>query len=291
MSYLIPRDFNKSIQTDNLNQVIGSDTGILSAAELTAIEEAKSYLVQKYDTDSELTDTAKWDSTVIYHAADRVYLDQPIYNSHNIYAVGDIITSDGNEYKCNTDATTGTFNPPKWDLICPQNQIFYVGYPHPLFNYQSFYNKSDLIFYKGFVYTSLNQTSGYDHASYLQLGNTTGQPYGNVFPDAPNGSQYWGSKTAFTVIAGTDILNSKWVKGDNRSQQLVTYLIDIALYHVHSRIAPRNIPDLRIKRYDDAKNWLKACAKGDVTAAMPVLQPRQGSRIRFGGNVKNQNSY
>jgi hypothetical protein len=36
---------------------------------------------------------------------------------------------------------------------------------------------------------------------------------------------------------------------------------------------------------------LKAVGKGDVTANLPLLKPAQGSRIRYGGNVKNINSY
>lgn len=82
-----------------------------------------------------------------------------------------------------------------------------------------------------------------------------------------------------------------WKFGDNRNQQLVNYMIDIALYHVHSRISPRNIPDLRVKRYDDAIRWLKMAGRGDITADLPLIQPKQGRRIRYGGTIKNINNY
>jgi hypothetical protein len=49
MSYLITSDYKKQIQSDNLSQITGNDTSILNSAELTAIEETQSYLVQKYD--------------------------------------------------------------------------------------------------------------------------------------------------------------------------------------------------------------------------------------------------
>jgi hypothetical protein len=46
-----------------------------------------------------------------------------------------------------------------------------------------------------------------------------------------------------------------------------------------------------VKRYDDAKAWLKAAGRGDITANLPIIQPTTGARIRYGGNVKNINSY
>lgn len=79
--------------------------------------------------------------------------------------------------------------------------------------------------------------------------------------------------------------------GSDRDPQLLAYIIDIALYHLHSRIAPRNIPELRQTRYSNAINWLLMCAKGDVTAKLTPIDPAQGRRIRYGGNKKNINQY
>lgn len=39
---------------------------------------------------------------------------------------------------------------------------------------------------------------------------------------------------------------------DNRNRYLKMILIDIALYHIHSRISPHQIPELRVIRYDQA---------------------------------------
>lgn len=82
-----------------------------------------------------------------------------------------------------------------------------------------------------------------------------------------------------------------WLAGDNRSAQMVQYMIDVCLYHIHSRIAPRNIPQLRVDRRDEAVKWLKMAGDGSITASLPIKQPKQGGRIRYGGNVKNANSY
>ena len=68
-------------------------------------------------------------------------------------------------------------------------------------------------------------------------------------------------------------------------------VIDITLFHLHSRIAPRNIPDLRKDRYVNAVQMLQAYARGEMTTKLPLIQPKSGARIRFGGNIKNINSY
>jgi len=251
MSYLTPRDYNKSIQADNLTQIIGGDTSILAAAELTAIEEATSYLVQKYDLSLELTDTPAWDNGTEYKAMQRVFQNASPF------------------------------------------PIYSAKLPKPLFQVSSYYNIGDMVFWRNKIYTALRSSIFPDSVSQLQYGEIGSVPNPNVFPDDPvNGPIYWGTGTDYSIPAGTALTDTTyWTAGDNRSQQLLTYIIAITLFYVHMRIAPRNIPDLRVKAYDDAIKWLKACAKGDVTANLKMLQPRQGARIRYGGNVKNKNTY
>ena len=118
-------------------------------------------------------------------------------------------------------------------------------------------------------------------------------PPPNVFPDDPvNGATYWGTGTAYSVPAGTLTTNTTyWTFGDNRNQSLVQVVTDISLYHLHSRIAPVNIPELRAARYRAAIDLLKMASEGDITFDLTLLQPRQGARIRFGSNIKNSNSY
>lgn len=296
MSYLIPSDYKKQIQTDNLNQVIGSDTTILSAAERTAVEEASSYLVQKYLLTQELTDLFQWDKTIVYNAGGRVFLDAPmfVFTSTVSYTAADYVQYQAKIYKALVNiASAASWNPADWAYVCEQYQVFNAVLPKPAFDYQAPYKTGDQVFYKNKVYTAQRSAIQFDDSALLQFGQIKNIPYPNVFPDDPaQGIAYWGTGTAYAVPANTDILNTTyWAMGDTRSQQMVTYLIDMTLYHVHCRIAPRNIPDLRVKRYDDAISWLKKCANGDVTPNLPVLQPRQGARIRFGGNIKNANSY
>ncbi|MCC3159507.1 DUF1320 domain-containing protein [Hymenobacter sp. 15J16-1T3B] len=63
--------------------------------------------------------------------------------------------------------------------------------------------------------------------------------------------------------------------GDDRSALLVTYMVDISLYTVHSRHGRAQMPEKRIVRYDQALEWLKAIGKGSITADLPLLPPAE----------------
>jgi hypothetical protein len=245
MSFLVPADYRKSIQTENLTQVTANDPTIIAAAEATAVEEAKSYLVQKYDV-SGIVDVLTYDNATAYQAGQLV-----------------------------TDGT----------------DLYFGKYPQPGFLVGSYYNVGDLVFWKNKVYTCRTATIDLSRTGALQYIEVQDLPLRNVFPDdAKDGLIFWGTGTPYSIAAATPLSDtSKWVKGDNRSAQLVTCICNIALYYCHLRIAPRNIPELRVKAYDDAIRWLKGCADGKFTPALTKLQPNQGGRIRYGGNIKNRN--
>ena len=67
------------------------------------------------------------------------------------------------------------------------------------------------------------------------------------------------------------------VFGDNsdRNRLIVMYMVDIVLYHLHSRISPRKMPDVRILRYESAIMWLKAVAKGTISPNLPIYSDDQ----------------
>lgn len=78
--------------------------------------------------------------------------------------------------------------------------------------------------------------------------------------------------------------------GDDRNPLIVMYLIDIALYHLFSAITPRQVPQIRMDRYDAAINWLKAVAAGKLNPALPLREDDNGNTICttvFGSNQAN----
>lgn len=272
MAYLFRHDYKSLIQVDALSQVIGSDYSILSKAELAGQSEVISYLVQKYDVDKEFTDTTLYTYGTTRNAKDRVYLDATTYSATSTYTLNSLTLYSGNVYINISAITTGeAWNAAHWTLLGAQYDMFYAKTPNPDWEYETSYVVGGVIFYNNKNYTALVDNSG-------------------LTPSA--NPSYWGTGTSYTVagaVLPTD--TSKWVEGDNRSAQIVQYLIDVVLYHIHSRIAPRNIPDIRVKRYDDAIAWFKNASKGDwITAAMPKIQPRSGKRIRWGSSLPKQNN-
>jgi phage gp36-like protein len=83
--------------------------------------------------------------------------------------------------------------------------------------------------------------------------------------------------------------------GTARNARLVMIMVDIVLYHINSRITPRNIPEIREIRYEQAIDWLKAVVAGRVTPDLPVLIDTATntpvSELKLGSNPKLKHSY
>jgi hypothetical protein len=62
-----------------------------------------------------------------------------------------------------------------------------------------------------------------------------------------------------------------WEQEDTRNLLILMYLVDIALYHPHSRIMLNNVPQMRIIRYEQAISWLEAVSKGKLSPDLPTL--------------------
>lgn len=260
------------IQVDNLSQIIGSDFTVLSHAESAAQTEIVSYLSQKYDTEKEFTDTTLYAYGVTHYAKDRIYIDAPAYSATSLYDLDDMVLYGGYVYRCTTAITVAeAWNAAHWTVIGLQYAIFYGTNPANDWVYTTEYEKDDVVFFNNKTYTATQPNNGL-------------QPDENVAA--------WGAGVAYTIGGNVHPTNkTKWTAGDNRNPQMVQKMIDVVLYHIHSRIAPRNIPELRVKRYDDAISWLKSCAKGDyITASLTKFQPNTGARSRWGSRLPKQNN-
>ena len=298
MSYLIFADFKKTIQSDNLMQIIGSDLSILNGIALTAQAQAVSYLTQQFHTSQEFTDTGIYDIKAIYKPGSRVYLDAIPYSTSQTFQLkqtfqlNDLTLQSGQVYYCTTAIPTPqAFTASNWTLLGLQHDLYFGAYPHPKFDLYKIYTAGESVYYNGNSYVCLLPTVMYNHE--WQLQSNSQQSFQNFFPTDPSkGSLYWQYIITNTIPAGSSITNPNfWTPGDNRSSELVMYCCDMALYHIHSRIAPRNIPDLRVKRFDEAIKWFKMASRGEVTADLPSIQPLQGGRIRYSTQTKQINNY
>jgi hypothetical protein len=263
-------DYKRLIQDDNLLQVIESNQSIKLDVEQSAQAEMTSYLAQRYIVGSVFTNTSLYSNTIAYKGKNLIEYTAPAHNVATTYSVGTRISYLDNIYECAV-ISTGFLptNITYWTLICADKALFYVKLPYSEYDNATSYTAGTQIWYNDYVYTNTFACVGV----------------------IPTNTAFWSvSALPYTVTAGTlPTDTTKWSAGDNRNQQIVMYLIDITLYHLHSRINPRNIPDLRKERYDGnnpqqnggAIAWLKRCASGDVTADLPNILPQQGMSIRY----------
>lgn len=271
MGYLIQQDYKKLIQDTQLSQLVGADFDLLETFELASIEDIKSYLVQKFDTAAEFTDTQLWSFGTIYYAKERVYINADAFSAAATYVTNDMVLYQGYIYYCLLDGVTGAWTANEWQVIGKQYAIFYANTPETDWNYYTSYAEGDFVFYKGKTYEA-------------EKANTSFAPDENP--------AYWGYGVDYEVPGTIYIWDDDyWTAGDNRNQKMLQTVIDVVLYNLHSRVAPTNVPENRLIRYDNAIRWLKQCAKGDdITSGLQRIQPRTGTRIRYGSSLPKQNN-
>lgn len=211
------------------------------------------------------------------------YIPYPydLFEMNKEYKIGDIVFRKGKVYKCLQPSSVlthasklqfGTYTNLPYLNQLPENSStqWSTGVAYSFSGLSVIAKPTDYTAWSGVTtYTTGNRVS-YNSIIYQALANSL-----NITPDS--------DITKWQPVS--------WSQGDDRSAQLVQKMIDVCIYHLHSAIAPRNIPELRVKRYDDAISWLDKCARGEITLDSPLIQPIQGNRIRYGGNLKNNNSY
>lgn len=325
MAYLRLQDyFNFRIQEQQLNQITQGNSVVRQSCELEAEAEMISYLVQRYDIDDEFRDVGSFVNYNKYYANNLFELNATAYSDTSTYLLNENCLYQGKVYVCTTVVNIPeSFNPSKWQLVGNQYDLYYIASPYPRYSYNTTYRVGDIVYYKNKIYkcnvsvTNIIPTD-IDKGSYYW---STGVDYmfeGQNIYLSPSYQDGWSNTTIYNqwdlivygnnqlyycvkdnnlnVVPSTDInswLPITWVKGDNRSQQLVAFLIDIVLYKIHMRIAPNNIPQLRKDNYTYCLDWLMQAGgqNNAITANIPLLQPKQGARIRWGSNVKNYNNY
>ena len=328
MGYLIRSDYYKSMKEAQIVQITGGDNNILLQAEATAMERAMGMLRQKYEIATEFTNTQLYSVSTVYNAADRVYINYPAYVATNSYVIGNYCTNNGSAYVCTTN-TTGVFNAAHWASIGTSTSIYYAAFPHLPFNLYGTYAVGDKVLYKNKIYTALQATVRYSNISAVQFGYNDNIPFGNVVPDDNvNGSRWWTDNGAYTVssnLLATAAYNSAtaytvnlyaqfqgnificiaattgqfdpskwrvvWTLGDNRSQLMLTSIVDIALWYVHASIAPNNIPELRVDKYNVAIEYFRRVRDGVEQANLTLIQPQAGRRILADSRVIPNNYY
>lgn len=314
MRFLRKSDYYRLIQPNDLTTLLStaSQAGydpdqLLIDSENAAIEMVKSYLSARYDLTRAFSDTPVFSTSTTYYATERVQYHETAYSTSSTYALNARVSYSGSIYRCTTAVTTPeAFDAAKWTFVCLDYALFYVTLPYaeflPLTNYLS---GAQVWWSDNYTYTALRNTKGepLSAAVYSYYGadleNDPNQP---AYKDDVSNTAVWSkSASKYSVLAGTLPTDAtKWTAGDNRSQLLIEHIIDITLFNLYSTISPRNIPELRLIRFDGndrhqnggAMGWLKKVADGVVAAQLPEKYPIQGLPVVFSsGAPKNINFY
>ncbi len=271
MSYFLrDKDYNGQIREVNLGQV-QVDAESRRTMELVAQAELTSYLSNRYECDVIFKPLLTFSVTDEYAWNDRIDLTGSTYSAANVYTNGTRVVYSGSVYEKN--ATTSGYVAG----TLPTNATYFT-----LLGVEGIYYVTTPNSYKGrTVYVDTNQVK-YNGNFYER--NAYENTVSGILPDD---TTYWTLIENDTITVGTFPSDStKWTFGDNRNQQIKTYLIDICLYHLHSNINPRNIPQLRIDRYQNAINWCKMVNRSEITADLPEILPVQGQVISYSSNTK-----
>ncbi len=278
--FLRDKDYNAIIRQGNLDQITAADITTRQFCELTAQAEMTSYLSNRYLCPKIFSPLLTWSTTTAFKWNDRLFLNGSTYAALTVYVLNDLVNyTDGNVYQRNSTTlgyVAGTLptDTSYFDLL-GANAIYYVT-PPSQYDSTVTYTLASKVTYKNYVY-NLSNINGY------------------IAGVDPSNTNYWTVVTDYAPFAiPVNTLPSDdtyWTLGDPRNQQVVMYMVDIVCYHVHSNLNPRNIPQLRTDRYQNAINWMKMVNAGDVTADLPEILPIQGYTILYGSNPKRPQFY
>lgn len=271
MSYFLrDKDYNGQIREVNLGQV-QVDTESRRTMELVAQGELTSYLSNRFDCGVTFAPLLSFSDTYEYFWDDRIDLTASAFVALTSYTEGNRVLYQSYVYERN--ATTAGY------VVgaLPTDVTYFTE-----LGLEGVYFVTNPSDYKGRIAYVEGAKVKYNGNYYERTGAGTGQS-----GEKPENTTYWTLLENEAIPIGTlPNNNAYWTFGDNRNQQIKVYMIDICLYHLHTNINPRNIPQLRIDRYTNAINWCKMINRGEITANLPEILPMQGQVIDVSSNPK-----
>ena len=304
------KDYLRAIQQVHLDEITMGDMFQAHQLEQTSQLEMSSYLRERYYENQVFSNTATFSIADTYYGTNLVEYTESCYVENLTYSVGARVSFENGIYI--NLATSSYIDPTStstWQYLVEDKSLFYATTPYPIWSVDKYYNNNDNIWYYdndtevGNTYVALQNNRGrlplqvqtYEQTrtinnnfitGYSNIGLQEGMWFGL---ETYNSNWHLTGTYSFNGIYPIGATNSSdyWIQGDNRDQQIVTYLIDITLYHLYTAVLPRNIPEIRAIRYDGAGplqtggaiGWLKKVSEGRVSAALPQIIPMQGNSI------------
>ncbi len=232
MSYLRLYDYTAgNIQGVTLTQLLQGVDSQRVVKEAASQAQIISYLVQKYDTDSEFQNTTIFNTTKAYQGNALIELNYTAWlNTVAAYSVNTLVSyTDGNVYICILQTTVAhevPTNATYWRLVGVQNDLYYITLPYDLFQMNNFYSVGDKVFWKGKVYQCLIPTPPPNHIAEINDFTYAQIPLQNILPDNVKvGKQYWGNGVPYSVtnLVPNAPAPSQWIAGTYAQGDRVLY--------------------------------------------------------------------
>lgn len=318
MSFLRKKDYYHLIQQDNLDVIISADDTFLTECERVAQEEIESMIRHRYNPSMIFIEVKTFDYAVSYFYGDQIEYSEDDYIPTSTYDTDDRCSYSGYVYKAKEDGVTGTWDATKWTQVCINESLWNVK-GTSVGNYP---DENTVVYTEGNYITNAENLTGWDGSEifFKKFSNNEIRIYATAldrtadvsviaratYPERGlslpqslqiNSEEYLSGEVTLKNFIPDDTEFSvkkekNFILGDIRNQLIKTYNIDIALYHAHSRINPRNIPDLRVSRRDEAYDWLKRIAKGSITPDLPIYSDEsRGQETEWGSEEKQTHSY
>tara|TARA_R110000796_G_scaffold96178_1_gene201771 strand:+ start:12059 stop:12601 length:543 start_codon:yes stop_codon:yes gene_type:complete len=95
-----------------------------------------------------------------------------------------------------------------------------------------------------------------------------------------------------SVSGSTPPAATEWeLTNDPRDPLIVEFMVDLILYRIHSRIAPKQIPEHRMTRRDDVISFLKHAAKYTISVPWDQESDVPPASIEWGSNERESKQY
>lgn len=114
-----------------------------------------------------------------------------------------------------------------------------------------------------------------DYLDHIQQAQLTALEVGDATARTRMESKAEAEITGYLAVR-YDAVNVFNKTGDARNQHIVMIMVDMVLYHLHSRINPGQVPQVRLDRYNEAKAWLEMVSKGQLKPDLPLVGDADG---------------
>ena len=269
--FLLEADYLALIRQDKLDIVDGANDVIRQASEKSSEEEARGYIRNRYNVDLIFAPLQGWATATTFYWGDRIYLTATAFSAVTVYITGDLVSQSGNVYRSTAGSAAHAFNVAEWTLI---GAVGHYQMEADLWDDETVYVTNDIVKY---------ETTAVRVYYKALAGNTNVDPYND------NGTNWIEIESQAGQLPTSAV--EYWIAGDSRNPLLVRHMVDMTLYHLHSGVNARNIPEFRIDRYKDAVQYFKDIARGLVQLDISIIVPEQGNNIGYGSQPINNNYY